>query len=228
MLPTILLFFLLLFVVFVASILVTKRLYQLLFLLTHSSRLSLQLLTFLFLPGTLLHELSHAFVAELLQVRTGRISFIPEPIDEEKVRLGSLTLASTDPFRSTLIGIGPVVSGLAVLILLVFFLGQTRLFSGLFFLLGYLVFVVANTMFSSAQDLESAAVPAILLFLVGSALWLGGVSLPFPESWSNLSQTLLHRINQALLITALVDLSVWLTTSLVQVFLLSPRSRSKF
>lgn len=228
MFPTLFVFFFLLLIVFASSILATKWLFRLLFFLTQSSRLSLQLLTFIFLPGTLLHELSHAVSAELLQVRTGRISFVPEAIDEEKIRLGSLQLVSTDPFRRTLIGIAPGISGLAVLSILVFFLGQTPPFSGLFFLLCYLVFTVANTMFSSAQDLEAAAVPAIILFLVVSSLWLGRIILPLPKSWLDLGQEILYRTNQALLVTAVVDLLVWFGIRLFLAFFHSPRDRSKF
>lgn len=74
--------------------------------------------TIIFLPGTIIHELSHWIVAELLQVRTGAITIFPD-FDNlgqtENHQLGSVATAKSDPFRGFLIGAAPFISGLVIL-----------------------------------------------------------------------------------------------------------------
>lgn len=139
-------------------------------------RLPLHLVFFLLLPGVLLHELSHILMAEVLQVKTGELKLKPE-VHDGHLTLGSAQIALTDPFRLTLIGIAPFLSGVATLWLL-FNLGAGD-FAWYWKLGGgYLVFAAANTLFSSASDLQAAAVPLILVLLLLGAFSLSGLSLP--------------------------------------------------
>jgi len=73
----------------------------------------------LVLPGTVIHELSHWLIAEILQVRTGEIVILPELASEGKEeRLGSVQTERTDPLRGFLIGIAPFLTGLLILVTL--------------------------------------------------------------------------------------------------------------
>ena len=77
------------------------------------------LYSILVLPGTIIHELSHWIVAEVLGVRTGQISIFPDlETGASTRRLGSVATAKSDPFRAFLIGIAPFISGLAILAVL--------------------------------------------------------------------------------------------------------------
>jgi hypothetical protein len=139
-------------------------------------RLHLYVVFFLLLPGIFLHELSHILMAELLQVKTGELKLKPELKDGE-LRLGSAQIALTDPFRLTLIGIAPFITGMAFLWALIYFgldptLGWWRL------LIGYLIFSVANTLFSSASDLQAAAIPLILVLIIFGLFELTNLDLP--------------------------------------------------
>lgn len=138
--------------------------------------LPLNLLFFILLPGILLHELSHILMAEIIGVRTGELKLRPE-LKDNHLTLGSAQIAHTDPFRLTLIGLAPFVTGIAVLWLLIHFglensIGYWKL------VIGYCVFAIANTLFSSPSDLQSAGVPIILVLILLGIFQLTHVSLP--------------------------------------------------
>lgn len=137
--------------------------------------LPLNLVFFLLLPGIFLHEFSHILMAELLRVPTGELKLKPE-LKDGHLALGSAQIASTDPFRLTLIGIAPFISGTATLWLLLNLVPQHPFY--LLLITYYGVFAIANTLFSSASDLQAAAVPLILVLLLLGAFSLGNLSLP--------------------------------------------------
>ena len=167
----------------------------LLLLLTRSPTVSLGIFAILFFPGVLLHEFSHFMMAQLLMVRTGRFSLVPQVLPEGQLRLGYVETAPTDLFRDALIGAAPLISGGAAVALL----GSSRL--GLTPLAGflsqqawpafwdalrllpqqndfwvwfYLTFAVSSTMLPSASD-RHAWLPISVVFvaLVGLALVTG-------------------------------------------------------
>ena len=98
------------------------------------------------------------------------------------LQLGSAQIGSCDPIRLTLIGTAPFINGTIILWLLLTIglhldlstnlLSQLPLLTSLpcltLFAVGYLVFAISNTMFSSPSDLQSAGFPVfLLLFLFG-------------------------------------------------------------
>lgn len=80
-------------------------------LITRRSDIALVLFSIIFLPGVLLHELSHFLMALLLRVRTGRFSLIPRPMPNGRLQLGYVETASTDFLRDALIGLAPLLVG---------------------------------------------------------------------------------------------------------------------
>ena len=58
----------------------------LLFLLTKRIDLSMTIFAILFLPGVLIHELSHYGMARLLNVPVGKLSLIPQPLPDGRMR----------------------------------------------------------------------------------------------------------------------------------------------
>ena len=78
---------------------------------TLSRFLSISALSFLFLPGVIVHELSHMLVAAILIVPIGEIEFMPKRT-EGGVKLGSVAIGSCDPIRRAIIGFAPVFVGL--------------------------------------------------------------------------------------------------------------------
>lgn len=140
---------------------------------TLSGLLSINLLSFLFLPGIIIHELAHLFIAMILFVPVGEMEFVPKK-HGNAVKLGSVEIAKTDPIRRSLIGFAPVFAGLVVVV------GAVSLFSSNFSFLQaqnlyifivvilalvYLLFAVSNTMFSSSKDMEGT-VEILITFLI--------------------------------------------------------------
>ncbi len=164
-----------------------REIQAVLLIVTRNPQLTIGLFSFLFLPGVILHELSHFLMAKILQVRTGKISLIPTSLPNGRLQMGYVETAHTDIIRDSLIGIAPVIAGS----LFIAFAGLNRL--GLrhlldvlasgqagafwvelkslpqandFFLWFYLVFTVSSTMMPSESD-RNAWLPL--------ALWTAGL-----------------------------------------------------
>ena len=209
-------------------------------LITRQPEISMALFSLLFLPGVLLHESSHFFMARLLGVRTGRFSIFPRKLTNGQLQLGYVETASTDFFRDALIGAAPLIAGG----LFVGFIGVSRLeFNTLweslaqgqlssfrlelksitdqpdFWLWFYLVFTVSSTMMPSSSD-RRAWLPLILVIAVisGLVLLLGAGSWLFSQL-ENIIQTALDAIIIVFSITVLIHLLVlppaWLMRKLL-------------
>jgi hypothetical protein len=169
-------------------------------LITRQPEISMALFSLLFLPGVLLHEVSHFIMARLLGVRTGRFSIIPKKLEGGRLQLGYVETAKTDFLRDALIGVAPLVTGgIFVAYAGVSRLGVNTIWVNLihgqlssinlaiksilvrpdFWLWFYLTFTVSSTMLPSASD-RRAWLPVILvlqgmvglILLIGAGPWL--------------------------------------------------------
>ncbi len=188
----------------------------------------------LLLPGILIHELSHWLAAKLLGVRTGKISLWPSKARGNQMRLGSVRVARTDPFRASLIGVAPLISGsFAILIIgqLILGLGDlgevllngewgpvweslvTHLRAPDFWLWLYLIFAVSNAMLPSETDREPWRSVILFMGLVALFSYLTGwvrqdfgeLSRAVPEALANASLTGLSYLAYAFSLTVVVD-----------------------
>src|SRR6185295_14666427 len=89
------------------------------FLLTGSSQVAMWLFWALFLPGTLLHELSHWLTASLLGVKTAHFSLWPQLKKSGELQMGAVQVELSDPFRHSLIGLSPLIFGSIAVLLIV-------------------------------------------------------------------------------------------------------------
>lgn len=167
---------------FVLLFFISRSLTQLLFLffyrISRSRRVAVSAISTLLFPGTVIHELSHLFTAEILGVPTGRLTLVPEGLTEsgdgeQEVRTGSVAIAKTGPFRRAAIGIAPVIVGLAALGVLAYFLSTPRETIWIV-LIGYLMFAISNSLFASPEDLVGFWPLAITLSLILGAAWIAG------------------------------------------------------
>ncbi len=119
---------------------------------THSA--VVHTLAIIFLPGTIIHELSHLLVAGVLFIPVGELSVLPE-IEEKGVKLGSVQIGHSDPLRRIIVGVAPVLVGILSIIGILYFIHTGNSFIWWQAILAlYLVFEIGNTMFSSRKDLE--------------------------------------------------------------------------
>jgi hypothetical protein len=133
--------------------------------LTNHHKISGLMLALIFLPGTILHELSHYLMAVILRVRAVNFTLLPK-IGQDNIVLGSVGIVHSDPLRRFLIGIAPIILGVAILFFSISYLINSSLsFASIYgLLIYYAIFTISNTMFSSKADLEGAGK---LLFVVG-------------------------------------------------------------
>lgn len=158
---------------FLLSRRLTRLISHLLIQFFHNQSVSIYSMSFLFLPGVVVHELSHLLVANLLLVTTGEVEFFPE-IQGNEVKMGSVAIARTDPFRRFLIGVAPLLGGIGIMLLASVYLPSTLL-SWQSVLLFYIIFEIANTMFSSNKDMEGAIGFLIGVVVLGLVLQLIGL-----------------------------------------------------
>lgn len=175
-------------ILFLTSRFLFKSFFALLYFVFSSQKAAIFLISGFFLPGVLVHELAHLIVAELLRVRTHGIEFVPE-LTGASLKMGSVKVEKSDVLRSLLIGIAPVVVGITLLTLSIYILGRVFSYSQIFssvlsfvttMSIGYVVFVVANTMFSSKKDIEGFLEALIIGGIIVGALYFMGLS---PHAW---------------------------------------------
>ncbi|MFZ2206519.1 MAG: hypothetical protein WA061_03015 [Microgenomates group bacterium] len=142
------------------------------------NRMIIGIISVIYLPGTIIHELSHYFIALLLNANPHEVSIFPV-IEEKKVRLGHVIYEKRkgEFIRPILIGVAPLFGALAVLWLIVY----SRQFPGneiwKTILFGYLILTITANMFSSQQDLVDVIYLVPLGILILLILYLFPISI---------------------------------------------------
>lgn len=141
-----------LMVIYFISRLAINEIFHVLRIFIKNDRLVFALVSIIFLPGTIIHELAHFFMATILFMRVHSLAIFPR-MEHHYIKLGSVVYEKKDVFRGILVGIAPILVGLLVFYLVDF----SKLFpnSNLYIniVITYLIFTISSTMFSSKQDL---------------------------------------------------------------------------
>lgn len=169
------LLFLEIILLFLLSRATTTELSILFYSITKSEKATISLMALVFLPGTIIHEFSHAIMARLLFVPVGKMELMPHSTGNS-LKLGSVQVGKTDYMRNFFIGAAPFFVGVTLILFILFFAIQNSLFSLWWaaLLIVYSVFVIANTMFSSKKDMEGAVQFFIIVGIILGALYIGG------------------------------------------------------
>lgn len=199
----------------------------LLFLLTKRIDLSMTIFAILFLPGVLIHELSHYGMARLLNVPVGKLSLIPQPLPDGRMRLGYVETQSTDFIRDALIGAAPLIVGSFVVayaglinLQFTFFWAEFTMsdlslaisdLSGIFnqqdfWIWFYIIFVVSSTMFPSTTDRRGWAPILLTLGVLVSLILISGLGPWFWERIGSYLLDLVRLLSMIFLVSALVHL----------------------
>lgn len=150
----------------------------------------------IFLPGTILHELSHYLAATVLFLQVGEVHIMPS-WKENHLQLGRVTYRKADVVRSIIVGVAPFFGAF----FFYWFVGAFHLFPAshivVTFLFGYLLFSVSANMFSSKQDLVDLIYIIPLFLIVGVLFYITNVriSLSVPDTWLQNMADLLQRVN---------------------------------
>lgn len=202
-------------------------------MLTGSHRLGLVIYSLLFLPGVIIHEISHFFVAAFLGVQTGTITIFPSDFsDEGEQSLGSVQIAKSDILRSSLIGLAPLFIGSISIIAItswqfpqlidsvlslegtlnqLLIEGRRIIAEPLNLIWIYLIFAISNTMFVSRSDRRSW--PALLVLLVLLALI---------ATWAGVSSSILNFLRQPILVALNILTAAFFVSLVVDVIALTP------
>lgn len=195
-------------ILFVLSRKVTKTL---------SRFLPISVLAIIFLPGAVIHELSHMMIAAIMFVKVGGLEFRPR-IEAGGLKLGSVSIEKTDPVRRAIIGFAPVLIGISMILGVVYFVSKNLIFLqtnhlsiatigiiGIF----YILFVISTTMFSSRADMEGTLELLIVLLVIIVACYIAGFRLPLSLGKILLSSEVIRLIQKSslfLLVPIAIDL----------------------
>jgi hypothetical protein len=184
---------------FLLSRVLDRRLSALFRRIFKNEKVTVWLMALLFLPGTFVHELAHLVVARVLLVRAGHLTVIPKN-EGDHIVMGSVLVPRIDRVRKFIIGVAPVVVGLALIFGLMWFGEKYGWWEILLWqvVLGYVVFELANCMFSSRADMEGAlGLFALLAIIFVIAYWLGWrPELSWVEPYLNSEQGILGQAVQ--------------------------------
>ncbi len=176
----------------------TQGLFDVFVLLFRSRTIGVTAISVITFPGTVIHELSHLFTAEVLGVHTGKLTLVPEGLDDPsansgqgEIKAGSVMIAATDPFRRYIIGLAPIFTGLIFITALSYLLINPTVipitlpelsifnyqFSIISLLILYLLLAISNSMFSSKEDLKGFIPFLIALAAMIAAAYFAGLRI---------------------------------------------------
>lgn len=165
----------------------TKAVSYALFRLTGNELFAIRAFHFLFLPGVIIHELSHMLTAEILFVKTHGMNLSPQRNGDE-LTMGTVEISKSDPIRRAIIGFAPVFVGFILISLSTFyFLSDRSPFSLLisYLIVFLIVFQIGNTMFSSKKDLEGTVELLVVIGIIIAVLYVFGFSFPDISTFFN-------------------------------------------
>jgi hypothetical protein len=231
----VILFFIELILLFLISRRLSETLFVFVFIITGSSSFALSAVTIMFFPGTVIHELSHLFTAEILGVKTGKLNLVPETISNKKLKngpmdvtTGSVAIAQSDPFRRALIGLSPLTSGVIILTVLAYFLpgwfqislndinhGEYLALPVIRFLLTtYLMFTIYNSMYASKADMKGLLPLAITFIIFIIAAYYAGLRFIPPKVISNSLVQIFTAMDKSLALMLAINLLLLLISIL--------------
>ncbi len=218
----------------------SQRVAVLAMLLTGSQTATLYVHFLVFLPGTLLHELSHWLLAQVLGVRTGRLELGPKVVHGGVVQMGAVTYQRSDAVRESLVGLAPLLTGSIVVVLLTYrrfglVVPPVLGLEGLWGLLRsiwqapdawiwlYLLLSISNTMLPSESDRRSWGTLGLYVLLIVGALYFAGVLAqvsPTVVAWlSQRAGELAFAFGLTVLFDLILGSVVWAVSALLGVLL---------
>jgi len=160
-------FFLQIIAIYIISRLILKELFVFLRKFFETDFPVFILVSFIFLPGTIIHETAHFITALFLILPVKSMTVFPK-WDNNEIKLGEVLFVKKDFLRAILVGIAPIFFGIGILFSLFYFHIYPANNIGLNILYSYLIFSISANMFSSKQDLKDLllVIPVIVLLII--------------------------------------------------------------
>lgn len=199
----------LLFALYFISRQTTNQIFYALRLFIKNEKSIFAIISFIFFPGTIIHEMSHFFMAIILMLKVRGITIFPT-WEDGYIKLGSVVYEKGDYVRGVLVGIAPIIVGL----LFFWWISAVNIFPSnnvsLTILLGYLIFAVSSTMFSSKQDLVDLIflIPFIVLGFIIIYIFNIKIQIPFNESMAKYVVEHIKTVNIYLLFSIGIQVGV--------------------
>ncbi len=203
---------------------------QIIFLLiTRHAEMAILLNQLVFLPGVLLHELSHWVMARIIGVRTMGFSVWPNRQPDGSLRLGYVHTEKVDFLREALVGAAPLLAGCTAVVAiglgllqldqvaLSFVQGDWARASGMMehvlqsadlLLWVYVLFALSNTMMPSASDRRAWPLVGLLFLALGVGLYYAGMGAVLQSAVGEKMAAGVRVIAIAFTVTIGVDLAV--------------------
>lgn len=188
----------------------------------------------IFLPGVIVHELAHFLMAEILLVKAHNMEIWPK-IENGGLKMGSVQVSKSDIFRQMLIGIAPIIFGVAILTAGIYsflhLVDYSKLLTTpvgiitIIFLI-YVVFTITNTMFSSKKDLDGLLEFSVVIAFIVLIFTFVGIFLKI-NFWDFISILVLNKnvIEVLTLINWLLAVPVAINLSFVSIAQLLSKGR---
>ncbi len=192
----------------------TQTGFILLLRLFRSRSVAITIITILLFPGTVIHELSHLFTAEIFGIHTGKLTLAPESIEGEDIQSGSVSIAQTDPFRRTLIGVSPTTNGTIAVTALSWWLVNVIHYERYILIntnisiiiIFYLILAISNTMFTSKEDTKGVIPVFLTILIIIAGLYMTGIRIGLPPGMTQGIQTIIQSLFQNLGIALCMNL----------------------
>lgn len=164
--------------IFFLSRLVINELFLFLRIFFKRDNLIYSFVSLIFFPGTIIHEMGHFVAATVLGLHVIEVKILPQ-WEKNQIKLGSVLYQKKDFVRGIMVGIAPIFFALFFF----WFLAKFHLFPGnqpfINILLGYVVFAVSSTMFSSKQDLVDFVLIIPVVIIIIGLIYILNIRLDF-------------------------------------------------
>jgi hypothetical protein len=203
----------------------SKKIYESLFQISwkffHSKQTSVYLVSFIFLPGTFIHEMCHVLATVLMGGRVGAINLWPE-VEGNHIKMGTAEVEVMDVFRNSIVGTAPLVFGSLLLIYI-----SSNFFNQVWWLqivFAFFIFQISNSMFLSPSDLKEVKDLFLILLVITGIAYLYNFSVSqisfLPQSFSFLDSSLfvseLKNVNLFFGVTFIINLLFLLFAKLIK------------
>jgi hypothetical protein len=210
--------------------LIQRQLVSLVILMGGTQQQAVMVYSVIFLPGVMVHELTHFMTAAVLGVRTGDINIMPKfdtsVRNNNRIALGFVKIEKTDIFRESLIGASPLMAGFVILGILINFISRNLSFNWQLLLALYGILTITNTMFVSREDtrafLPIGILGGVLLIFFWWLNWLSPIFFQIKK----VGEPLLLPAGISLVLVMIIDFGWWICLKLWQ-FILEKITRKR-